>query len=506
MPRRAADGYVRRRWANAVLVGQTDRVPRLTGLDASFLYLETPAMHMHVCFVAVLDPSTMPVEYSFESLRTHIAGRVPLIAPFGRVLRSVPLQVHHPVWVDDADFDIEHHVHRVELGVARRHARIEGGDLHQLSRVAGEIASVPLDRSRPLWDLTIVEGMDDGRLGLVIKVHHSAMDGSAGIEILYALFDLEPDPPSDTESDLADADGPPEPIDDPSNLELLSQATRDRLRATAGVGALVRRTGEAVTGVARARSGDSGPGAGTPLDAPHTPFNGAIGPARDLAFARVSLDEVKQVKQAFGVTVNDVVLALCARTLRRYLLERDALPEAPLLASCPVSIRVEGETGVYGNKVSVMFTRLPTDVDDPAQCLQVAGAMANAAKAEQRRLGASLLGDWAEIADPRSLSWATDQLSRFGLADHLPPVHNVVISNVAGPAFPVYLAGARLEQGYPMGPVLEGAGLNITVLSYIDTVDIGFIASPNLVPDLWALAGDVAPAFAELVGLLEPAE
>jgi len=150
----------------------------------------------------------------------------------------------------------------------------------------------------------------------------------------------------------------------------------------------------------------------------------------------------------------------------------------------------------------VMFTRLPTDLADPAECLAATGAGATAAKAEQRALGPSLLGDWAEVADPRSLSWLTDQLSRFSLADRLPPVHNVVVSNVPGPPFPVYLAGAQLEQGYPMGPVLEGAGLNITVLSYLDSVDIGFIASPNLVPDLWALADGIGPAFAGLTALI----
>jgi diacylglycerol O-acyltransferase len=462
-------------------------VPRLTGLDASFLYLETPAMHMHVCLVAVLDPATMPRPYVFNELRDHIASRVPLIPPFRRVLRTVPFQLHHPVWTDDHHLDIDQHVHRVDVG--------PDGDLHDLGDLAGEIAAVPLDRSRPLWDLTIVEGLEDNRLGLIIKVHHSAMDGSAGIEILYALFDLEPDPAEQPTG------ATPTPDPAPTDMAMVSQAGIERFRATARAGALVRRTGGAVAGIARRRSADMGPDGGTPLDAPRTPFNGAIAPQRALAFSRVPLAEVKAIKAAFGVTVNDVVLALCARALRRYLLDKGALPDGPLLASCPVSVRTEQESGQFGNRVSVMFTRLPTDIDDPAESIRAAGAAASAAKADQRELGASLLSDWAEMADPRSLSWLTDQLSRFRLADHLPPVHNLVISNVAGPTFPVYLAGARLEQGYPMGPVLEGAGLNITVLSYLDTVDIGFIASPNLVPDLWDLADGIIPAFAELQDL-----
>jgi len=450
-------------------------------------------MHMHVCLAAVLDPATMPEPYSFKRMRSHIATRVPIIPPFRRVLHPTPYQVHHPVWVDDEHFDIERHVHRVKLGTKKRAA-----DLHAFGHLAGAIASVPLDRSRPLWDLSIVEGLEDGLLGLVVKVHHSAMDGTAGLEILYSLFDMEPDPPSDGQA----ATDPPGVGSAPSDRELLSVSAQERFRTTVGVGELVRRTGEAVTAIARRRSNEVGPSGGTPLTAPSTPFNGAIDPSRELAFARVPLADVKAVKAAFDVTVNDVVLALCARTIRRYLQRHDALPESSLLASCPVSVRTERETGEFNNRVSVMFTRLPTELDDPLDCLRVSSASASAAKTDQRELGPSLLGDWAELADPRSLSFATDLITRFRLGDRMPAVHNLVISNLAGPTFPVYLGGARLEQAYPMGPVLEGAGLNITVLSYRNTVDIGFIAAPNLVPDLWELADDVEPAFAELVALI----
>ena len=456
-------------------------------------------MHMHVCLAAVLDPGTMPGPYSFEQMRSHIASRVPIIPPFRRVLHQTPLQVHHPVWVDDEHFDVERHVHRVELGTKKKAA-----DLLAFGHLAGAIASVPLDRSRPLWDLSIVEGLEDGLLGLVVKVHHSAMDGTAGLEILYSLFDLEADPPP---TDDADAGGEPpaEPVgvgQAPPDRELLSVSAQERLRTTAGIGDLVRRTGDAVSAIVRSRTNEVGPSGGTPLTAPATPFNGAIVASRELAFARVALADVKAIKAEFGLTVNDVVLALCARTLRRYLQRHDALPETSLLASCPVSVRTEDETGAFGNRVSIMFTRLPTELDDALDCLWVSGASASAAKSEQRELGPSLLGEWAELADPRGVSFATDLISRFRLGDRIPAVHNVVVSNLAGPAFPVYLGGARLEQAYPMGPVLEGAGLNITVLSYRDTVDIGFIAAPNLVPDLWDLAADVEPAFAELVALI----
>jgi len=465
---------------------------RLSGLDASFLYMETPTMHTHVCLAAVLDPSTMSEPYSFEVIRRQVESRVPLIPPFRRIVRDVPFQIHHPVWIEDSHFAIERHVHEAELPGP--------GSREQFAHLAAAIASVPLDRSRPLWDMTVVEGLADERIGLVIKVHHSAMDGSAGIEILYALFDLEPDstqgptPPATEPADAAEpADG------GPSDLALVLQAVGDRLRANASMAGLIRRTGDAITGVIRSRSSSEGPSGGTPLAAPQTPFNGSIGPERSMAFTQLSLSDVKEVKSAFGVTVNDVVLATCARALRGYLQDHGCLPEGPLLASCPVSIRTEDQTGAFGNRVSVMFSQLHSELDDPAESLRSTAAAAGAAKTEQRQLGASMLGDWAEVADPRSLTFATDVLTRFKLADRMPPVHNVVVSNVPGPGFPVYLAGAKLEQAYPMGPVLEGAGLNITVLSYCDSVDVGFIAATNLVPDLEDLAAQVRLGFAELL-------
>ena len=341
--------------------------------------------------------------------------------------------------------------------------------------------------------MTVVEGLADDRIGLVAKVHHSAMDGTAGIEILYALFDVDPDP--------ADDPVPPAstPQSLPSDVELVIAAAGDRLRANVHMAGLIRRTGDAISQVVRGRSASEGPPGGTPLDAPQTPFNGAIDRDRSMAFTHISLPDVKEVKNAFAVTINDIVLATCTRALRAYLLDHQCLPDVPLLASCPVSIRTDDESGEFGNRVSVMFTRLHTELEDPAEALRATAEAASAAKVEQRQLGASMLGDWAEVADPRSLSFATDVLTRFKLADRLPPVHNVVMSNVPGPGFPVYLAGAKLEQAYPMGPVLEGAGLNITVLSYCDSVDVGFIAATNLVPDLDDLAAQVRPGFAELL-------
>jgi diacylglycerol O-acyltransferase / wax synthase len=463
-------------------------VPRLSGLDATFLYMDTSTMHMHICLVAVLDPSTMPDGYSYKKIRRHIESRAPRIPPFRRVLHEVPFRLNHPVWVDDADFDIRRHVHRVRLA--------KPGSLHDLAQVAGDIAGRPLNRRRPLWDMTVVEGLADDRIGLVAKIHHSAMDGTSAVEIMVAFFDLEPLAVEPTVDATADDDQPSDAP--PGDGELMVQAAVDRVRSVARSWPLLRRTGTAIADVARGRSETSGAVGGTPLTAPRTRLNGSLVASREMAFSQLSLDDIKLIKKTLGVTVNDVVLATCARALRGYLLDHDDLPDEPLLASCPVSIRTESEAGRFDNRVSVMFTQLHTELTDPIDCLRATAAAARAAKSEHEVLGSSTLADWAEVLDPRVLSTVTDLLTRYQLGDRLPPVHNLVVSNVAGPSFPVYLAGARLEQAYPMGPVIEGAGLNITVLSYCDSVDVGFLASPNLVDDLWTMADRIPVAFDEL--------
>jgi WS/DGAT/MGAT family acyltransferase len=240
-----------------------------------------------------------------------------------------------------------------------------------------------------------------------------------------------------------------------------------------------------------------------PLTAPPTPWNRAITPHRRMSFTRVSLDDVKKVKNAVGCTVNDVILALMGGTLRKYLEHHDALPHSPLIAVCPVSVRTEDERGQMNNKVSAMFTSLATDVDDPIERLRTIHEVTVGAKEDHDVIGASLLQDWAEHAAPTTFALAARLYSGLHLSDRHRPIHNVVISNVPGPPFPLYYAGAKALYTLPMGPVMEGAGLNITVLSYIDSVDIGFMVCRELVPDVWKLADLVEDAMAELMKALD---
>jgi diacylglycerol O-acyltransferase len=463
---------------------------RLSGLDASFLYFETPSMHMHVAMTAIFDPSTMPGGYDIERIKEGIASRLHLVPPFRRRVVEVPFRLHHPLWVEDPDFDLDYHIRRV--------AAPSPGGPQELADVAAQIASTPLDRSRPLWELHVVEGLADGHFGMVVKVHHCAVDGVSGAELLVTLFDLEPggrevEPP-----------GPREPDVVPSDVELVSHALASRARhgltLVPLIGSTARRLG---TVVSRHRDPDATVGA-VPLTAPPTPWNRAISPHRRMSFTRVSLADVKRIKDHVGCTVNDVVLGLMGGTLRRYLEAHDALPDAALLAVCPVSVRSDEEVGQSNNKVSAMFTSLATDVDDPIERLRVIHEVTRGAKQDHDLLGASLLQDWAEHAAPTTFVLAARLYSGMHLGDRHRPIHNVVISNVPGPPFPLYFAGARLESTLPMGPVMEGAGLNITVLSYMGHVDVGFVADRELVPDVWSLADHTQAAMTELLDAIEP--
>jgi WS/DGAT/MGAT family acyltransferase len=457
---------------------------RLSGVDATFLYLETPSGHMHVAMVGIYETKTMPDGYSFEAIREHIRSRLHKVPPFTRRLVEVPFQLHHPVWVEDPNFDIDYHVRRIGAPAP--------GGRRELGELAAQIASVPLDRTRPLWEAWVIEGLKHDRFGFVVKVHHSAIDGASGAEIMTALYDMEPSPPAEEPRE----EPPPEHV--PSDIELVGYAIASRMKRAVSMVPLLSRTAQSVTNVWRNRTDPEGKVGAVPLTAPRTPWNAAISPQRRVAFARIGLDEAKAVKDVFGVKVNDVVLAVTAGALRRYLETHGGIPDDPLIAVCPISVRTEDEAGSHGNKVSAMFTSLATDIDDPIERLRAIVSVTEGAKREHNALGARMLTDWGEFAAPISFGLASRLYSSMRLADRHRPIHNLVVSNVPGPPFSLYLAGAELVAAYPMGPIMEGAGLNATVLSYRDSIDFGFMACRELMPDLWELAEAIRPAFDEL--------
>lgn len=463
---------------------------RLSGLDASFLYLETPSLHMHVVMTSVVDPATVPGGYSFPRLKEMIAERLPQAPVFQRRLVEVPLRWGHPVWVDDPNFDIDYHV--------RLAAVPKPGGLRELADIAGDIAGRQLDRSRPLWEMWVIEGLAHDRVGFVAKMHHSTVDGVSGAELLSILFDLSADP--------GPLPPPPEQRRDdriPSGLELMSQATIDRAMTPFKITRDLVRTGQRVLNVRKVRVGsEDRPGLGKaalPLSAPRTSFNGALSRRRSVAYTAIGLDDVKRVKSALGVTVNDIVLAVCTGALRTFLIEGDELPDKPLVAVVPVSVRTETENVRGSNKVSSMFVQLPSQLADPLERVEAIHQGTKGAKEEHNALGADTLLNWAEHATPNVFANAARLYSRMQLADKHRPIANLVISNVPGPDFPLYLGGAELECGFPLGPVMEGMGVNITIMSYRGIMYWGIISCPETMPKVWGLAASIPLALDELL-------
>jgi diacylglycerol O-acyltransferase len=470
-------------------------VERLSGIDAGFLYMETPTLHMHTLKISIVDPATVPGGYSFALVGEVLGERLHLLPPFRRRLLEVPGGLHHPLWVEDPDFDLAHHLHRAEIAAP--------GGLREFGDLISDIASRQLDRHYPLWELWVVEGLEHGHIGFVAKIHHAAADGVAAAAMLANVLQAEADPggrPAD-EADPGPVAPPsqpwrPEPI--PTGTERLVDAARDLLRNIASLPGLLRRTAAGLAAVLRRqRSGALSPP--LPFSTPRTSFNRALTPNRWFAMAALPLEEVKAVRRALDVTMNDVVLALCAGALRRYLDERGELPERPLLAGVPVSTgRVDDEQRLVGNRVSNLFTSLRTDIADPVERLRAIHDVTQAAKEVQNALGAEMLVEWSEVTPPRIFSAWMRLYSRLKLADrHRPPI-NLVISNVPGPRQPLHIAGGRLLDIYSMGPILEGIGLNITVWSYVDRLGFGLVACRETMPDLWDLADHLHDALAEL--------
>lgn len=458
---------------------------RLSGMDATFLYIENPSHLMHVSMVSVFDVDDMPGGYSFEKVRELVASRLPRIDMFRRRLVTVPFNLGHPIWIEDPDFDLDYHLRRVAVP--------SPGSIRELTDLAGDFVSRQLDRARPLWEMQVVEGLEGGRVGLLAKVHHSMVDGVSGAEMMVHLFDLEPTP-APVDEPVPDLKG--ERV--PGDVEMVTHALMSSLKTPARLARVLPGTVRSVVGLLQTRRNSTGPNMPAPFTAPRTPFNAAITPHRSVAVTRLNLDDVKHVKRTFGCTVNDVVLALCGGALRTYLDRLGELPEIPLIAVVPISVRGEGSTE-GSNAVSAMFTTLATDIADPAARIAAIHETTKGAKEEHKAIGADLLTDWAEFAAPAVFSRASRLYTSMKLADRHRPIHNVIVSNVPGPPFPLYLAGSRLQMLCPLGPVMEGAGLNITVLSYMDSIDVGLIACKELVPDLWDLAHAFEEAMDELI-------
>jgi WS/DGAT/MGAT family acyltransferase len=459
----------------------------LHGIDAAFLASESRTTHWHIVGALVLDPSTAPRKLDTKGVREVVAERLPRVDALRRRVIDLPFPFSIPHWTISrpVEVDLDHHVRRADLP--------PGASMHALAQLTAELAEGSLPRNKPLWEMVVVEDMADGNVAIVAKVHHSLVDGIAAMGIIGALFDLEPTPPVATI---------PEAFQAPRQRGLSVGRVFSRIASQPS--RVVRATGRAagtVVGYARAVSKHS---ATLPLTAPRMGMSRSISTRRAVSFVSVPLLELKAVRKAFGATLNDVVMAVCAGALRRWLQSAGDLPDRALVAAVPVSVagRVAGAAASAGNQVSVLFATLPTELDDPLARLEaVKGGMSGAKKAHAA-LGPSTLGHIADAAPWNLLGLLFRAYSDLGLANRLPPAVNLILSNVPGPPVPLYIGGAKLVALFPLGPIFDGAALNVTVASCEGEVGFGFLGCPDVLPPLDDLAAEVPRALAELSALV----
>ncbi|HSS11519.1 MAG TPA: wax ester/triacylglycerol synthase family O-acyltransferase [Acidimicrobiales bacterium] len=483
---------------------------QLTGVDASFLYMESSRSFGHVSGLGIFARPDDPDWSEYDVLRDKLTRVLPALEPLRRRLVEVPLQLDHPYWIEDPGFDLEFHL--------RESALPAPGTDDKLAQLVARLIGRALDRGHPLWEVYVIEGLSDNRFAILTKLHHATIDGAAGAELIKILFDHEP---GAGDEHIPSSLPPTEEI--PSPARVLARTFRDmtlkpgkfvrlQVRTLQAMGELTRNRG--LTGLAdlartfpnpigtRVAAGSATAGDVAPAPpasaAPATPFNAAITPHRRVALRSVSLDDIKAIKHAAGTTVNDVVMAACAGALRRYLLGHQALPDRPLVAMVPVSIRTGAETDPWTNRVSAMFPVLPTATDDPLERLRQTQQNMNAAKGRFALVPADVLTEYAEFAPPALALRATRMSTQLKLADRMNPPFNLVISNVPGPRHPLFLGAARMQHYYPISTIVDGQGLNITVQSYCNVMDFGLVSCRELVPDLEDVADLLVDEIAEL--------
>ena len=453
---------------------------QLTSLDAQFLALETPRQSGHVGGVAILDPSTAPGgTLDYTDIKRLLEERLPLLPPFRWRLAEVPFGLDYPYWVDDQHFDLDFHVRELALP--------SPGSDQQLAEQVARIFARPLDRARPLWELYVIHGLESGHVAALTKIHHALIDGMSGAEIMGLLLDLEP-----TGRELPP---PPEhePETKPGDLEMLGRGLlglpRYPLRAMRSLPRAVPNLEDTPFGTLPG-AGTIGRLAGRPsssLRAPKTSFNGRVSPHRRFAFGQLTLDEVKGVKNEHGCTVNDAVVSMCAGVVRRWLVEHSELPSEPLVAQIPVSVRTTEQTGTYGNRIMLMSAPLFTNIEDPVERLMLTHDAMGDMKQRHSALPAELLQDANHFIPPAVFSRAARATFRLATSSPGRPTWNLVISNVPGPQFPLYMAGAELQANYPVSVITDGMGLNITVMSYRGRMDFGIVADRDQMADVWCL-------------------
>jgi diacylglycerol O-acyltransferase / wax synthase len=447
---------------------------QLSGLDASFLYFETPNAPMHVGGIMIYDQSTAPGgRVTFRGILSNIEKRLHLVRCFRQRLAYVPFNLDHPYWIEDPDFDLEFHVRHIALP--------KPGDWRQLCIQAARLHSRPLDHNHPLWEIYVIEGLDNvaglpkDSFAIIFKIHHAAIDGVTGAEIVAALHDLEPEARPSPPKERWSAEAMPGP------QELLG---RTMLNNVLYPFQFSRVMASSFPAMARLRQELAAREFKTPDPVPRTRFNGTVTPHRVLEGRSFPLGEIRAMKDTVvDATVNDVILSVCGGAMRRYLSEKGELPKESLLAMAPISVRSESERGTAGNQVSAMVVPLHTEIGNPLERLQAVHEGTVQSKALTKAVGARLMTDYSQFI-PSSLAGLAARLyTRFGLANSVNPFFNTVVSNVPGPQQPLYFCGARLVTMYGMGPIGDGMGLIQGVFSYCGQITIAATSCRKQMPD-----------------------
>lgn len=461
-------------------------IERMAGIDAGFLYMETPSVHMHTLKIAILEADDA---LSYDVFVRGLLARLTRLPPLRRRVVEVPFGINHPVWVTQSRVDVAHHVRRHRVGGPH-----DTGTMRDLEQLIGMIASTPLHRDKPLWELHYCEGLEGGRVAVVGKMHHALADGAAANALLANVTDVRSAAaPEPEQEEFATTDRLP------SRTNLVRHAWADAAAQATTIPGLLLRTLRGILGVLRERRA----GARSPvpvLHAPRVSFNGALTPLRSFATVTLPLAELKRVRaQHGGVTLNDVVLAITSGALRRWMADHDERPASSLLAGVPISAdERDAVPRLGGNRVSNLFTTLATDIDDPVERLRTIARTTGHAKRINAQLGSTILADWSQFTPPRPFAAAVRAYSRLRAASWHPAAFSAIVSNVPGPREPVAVGGARLADLFSVGPLADGIGLNVTVWSYVDRMNFSLLACPDLLPDVQHLASYFPAALAEL--------
>jgi diacylglycerol O-acyltransferase / wax synthase len=478
---------------------------QLNSWDAAFLYGESRVTPMNICSVAHFAPAPDGQRLTLEEVRSAVVRNLPRLPPFRQRVVHAPFGLGRPHWAEDPDLNVDDHLHEVSLPAP--------GDRTQLAEQVSLIAARPLDLTRPLWEIHLISGLESGEAVLVTKFHHAAVDGGSAGEMMPIILDPAPDSPEMTVGQLRQPGGLPRPgemmlrglagaASYPLHVMHVQRRMMSRLPHMAG---LVRPPGQETGHRAPAdaegiRRRDWQP---PMFGAPRAPFNGRLTKDRCWAFGQVPLDQVKAIKNAFGGTVNDVVMAVCAAALREWLLGQGALPKDPLVAMIPVSVRADEERGTFGNRVSMMMSALPTTVADPVQRLQAASAAAAAAKRMHSAMGEDFLAHALRLVMPMLAAPPSRMAAGMPVPNMPRYPANLYISNVPGPSGPLYLAGKQMLTFYPAAFLPRAVGLNMVVLSYLGSLHFGLMACPDLVTDIQGLMDHVVEAVKELSNAAE---